>query len=319
MQATTPKSAFTPLTPFGKNQTGPTDKASGSVEASKNFVFQSYVPQQEDKTEIAATALGKRSATVLTTFPSKPADLCQMDIDTGDKPYQSRHICGPTAVANVLGPLQGINTTAELHALVLRLADTFGMDEKLEYGAGAIEVMAGIRNYYTDHLQQTAPTIAYYGWRAEYDCNKSLYDHKQSIDPLSEQAIAEHIQNADGGWLNIGFYVEEKDENGETVYDRKGGHWVALAGHVGEAGLIIHDPSGRAHAQAERTTQYGISTLSTGRLKDRARSRSAQGFLRLNAPFALPQKPGVNINTAIIDAVIFLKRPEENTAGQQSA
>ncbi len=248
------------------------------------------------------------------TFNEGPVNLCQDNIETHTDKYESRHICGPTAVANTLAPLLGRKLPDDQHKLVLELAEAFGMDQKKEFGAGAIEVMAGIRSYLEDHGYGT-PGISYYGWRAEYPCAKKRFDHVKSKDPLSQQEILNHIKESDGGWLNIGFFTFNKETE---EYTRKGGHWVTLAGYFdstndqGDAGLIIHDPAKRAHVPGQ-DNQYLINRLPSGKLKDRERSRDAEGFLCLGSSFKFPEDER-NINTAIIDAAVFLKFPKNKAS-----
>ena len=153
----------------------PENTRSGVVGGNSNNIIDS----KTDKTTLPETPITHRSATTTVNFSSLPANLCQNDINTDGKNFQSRHICGPTAVANTLAPLLGITRAEDQHALVIRLAEAFGMDDKIEYGAGAIELMAGVRTFMEKHHQQT-PVIRYYGWRAEYASAKSSFDHIQS-------------------------------------------------------------------------------------------------------------------------------------------
>ncbi|WP_257274188.1 MULTISPECIES: hypothetical protein [unclassified Endozoicomonas] len=261
------------------------------------------------KTSFPETPITQRSATAAVNFPSVPANLCQNDINTDGQNFQSRHICGPTSVANTLAPLLGITGLEHQHALVIRLAEAFGMNENVENGIGPIELMAGVRSFMEKNYQLT-PDIRYYGWRAEYASAKSSFNHIHSRQPPNQQQIIENIGISDGAWLNIGFYVY--DEN-TAEYKRISGHWATLAGCDSNGELAIHDPAGRAHTAACQEKNQSVTILDAGQLNDRNRKRSAKNVLCLTRSFKLPIDQR-GINTAIIDGVIFF-RCRDNLAG----
>ena len=261
-----------------------------------------------ENTTFPETPITCRSTTRTINFPRLPANLCQNDINTDGKNFQSKHICGPTAVANTLVPLLGISKPENQHALVIRLAEAFGMDEKIEYGTGAIELMAGVRSFMEKNHQQT-PDIRYYGWRAEYASAKSSFNHIQSRQPPNQQQIIENIPKSDGAWLNIGFYVYD-DNTGD--YTRISGHWVTLAGSGNNGEMAIHDPAKRAHSADCREKNHSVVSLDEGQLIDRKRTHSVKNVLCLDQSFKLPIDER-GINTAIIDGVIFFRRQNEST------
>ncbi|MBO9492904.1 hypothetical protein J7438_02190 [Thalassotalea sp. G20_0] len=284
---------------------GPENKSSGVVDCKSNNITDS----KTDKTTFPETPITQRSATTTVNFSSLPANLCQNDINTDGKNFHFNHICGPAAVANTLVPLLGIIKPEDQHALVISLAEAFGMNDKIEYGTGAIELMAGVRAFMEKHHQQT-PVIRYYGWRAEYASDKSSFDHIQSRQPPNQQQIIDNIRISDGAWLNIGFYVYD-ESTGE--YTRISGHWVTLAGCNGNGEMAIHDPAGRAHTAACQEKNHSVVSLDEGLLIDRSRRRSTKNVLCLDRSFKLPIDQR-GINTAIIDGAIFF-RSKDNPTG----
>ncbi|USE35030.1 hypothetical protein [Endozoicomonas sp. SCSIO W0465] len=287
------------------------EKASSGVVGSKS---NNHIVRKTDNTVCPETPITLRSAKTTVNFPSLPANLCQNDINTDGNNFQSKHICGPTAIANTLAPLLGMTSPEDQHALVIGLAEECGIDEEVEYGTGPIELMAGVRSF-MEKMDQQVPEIRYYGWRAEYACPKSSFNHIQSKQPPSQQLIFENIRRSDGAWLNIGFYVYD-EKAGE--YTRKSGHWVTLAGCNGNDEMTIHDPAVRAHTPACQQKTHGVVSLDEGQLIDRARTRSAKDVLYLDSSFKLPNDER-GINAAIIDGVIFFQRRNELTGSDSTS
>lgn len=161
--------------------------------------------------------------------------------------------CGPVAVSNSLMWLADhgfdkLRPKAETEkqsqvAMVKLLAARDRMDTD-DNGTGVGSVLQGVGKY-VDESGYHCQTLEYQGWRpVNIDCRRtaripSLY-WMQKI-----------ISNPAGAvWLNIGFYVYDKDF---LTYKRRDGHWVTVVGYgVDSKGatdpsvLILHDPSPRS-------------------------------------------------------------------------
>ncbi|ULH18270.1 hypothetical protein MF271_22665 (plasmid) [Deinococcus sp. KNUC1210] len=205
--------------------------------------------------------------------------------------------CAPTAISNSLtwlgkhGYPALLPTGNDLHDVQAKLIRQLGsanfMNTDPAHGTGPWQVLWGVGNY----LKKAGygfSDLSYEGWR------DVPADQRVGMAPDLDDIRDVIDEDAGAVWLNLGWY--RYDENHDT-YERLGGHWVTVVGHVGDD-LLIHDPA----SPAGRTERVTATLLESGSMigKEKNLPRDATEYYELGGDL------NTNNWTAILDGAVFL-------------
>ncbi|MGD9580380.1 MAG: C39 family peptidase [Vampirovibrionia bacterium] len=217
-------------------------------------------------------------------------------------PYRGGTLCGPTAVSNSIMWLSEngypLLTNGKNQIEVIKeLTSDMNADE---FGANVEKLMKGIKTY-IEKRGYRIKTFIYHGRKND-----------QGIRPDLE--LAKRVLKNNGAvWFNVGWYTY-RNEFGQDVYEKNGGHWVTLVGY-GNNGtnddpnyLIIHNPSTRS--EINKNDYVELIPLRNALMrgipgkKYKGLPTNSNGYYKLGANMKINKKKG---DTAILEGMVVLE------------
>lgn len=208
-------------------------------------------------------------------------------------PQKGLNYCGPSAASNALIWLslqghQGLGSDQLKMVNVLGSAAYLDVDPQL--GVGNSQMLYGLKKYVEDHGSQVEQ-LYYHGWRS------APKQFRRGVDFIRLPALYQGLQKQGVVLINLGWYQKQGND-----YLRTGGHWVTLAGYLGQD-LIVFDPAPR-NGKTKRAHQVRLKVLKQGQFLGpyKGLPRPARGHYAIHS--------GLNIGKAdlgVLDGAVFLQ------------
>lgn len=244
--------------------------------------------------------------------PAAPADLTQTADDLAHLPRGGRVHCGPVAVSNWLVALAArgwprlLPEGPDVRSRQIRAVDLLSSRALMATGpwsgTGTHGLLVGLHRWVRRSGYELR-RLEYQGWRGHHP----RYTTGVRVPQMS--FVHEGLERGGAAWLHVGWY--RKLPRSE-MYQRSGGHWLAVARAPDDSHLVLHDSAPWAGPEGEGE-RVQVELLERGWLFARG-SRSglkAAGYARLVGGMHVKHEG----DSAIVDGAIVLElEPAETLA-----